>query len=907
MCVMTSLPSVARVTHCPLLPNDCTYSESRIRLTESCTDLGRYLRMLRELIRRFPTQATELLLEAMPVLEADKDRNDASYLLARIGCFYDLSGCAPSDLLFLHCGVASEYFAGESWIVPDAGSGEALSLPYREGQYRFLIVGDLIASVEDPILFCAELQRVAREGYIEVSRGGLQSSCNSLLPKRWNILCSGNSLFFFQNPQWEVAGVAGGRGDVASAVMEQFMPPEWVATLLPTEAYQCLHWEGGFTVEVHWQDGSVSRSAQIAGGRLEELEVLESVPTKEQTGSDHPLSSGPQQVKKTGHRCLFLNTYYEPFLQAAYRNHSELAALDYDRQLAFFQDCQFGDSDFYEKGLKAAGWAASTIIANCSPLQMRWAAEHGLRGGGTWEIVSAQIEHFNPDVVYVQDMHFVPAALVRSLTQRGIVVVGQNASDIRSLDVQPYSLLISSLPPYVDYFRSTGKKSYYQPLAFSESVLSPQSARPYAERSIPLSFVGGISDPAHSSRGQFLVALSQHLPIQMWGYGIDAVSPDSQIRNVYRGEAWGREMFGLLGNSQITVNMHATWFLPAPDGREATLEYANNMRLFEATGMGALLITDYKPRLEQLFRVGDEVVAYRSVDECISLVRYYLDNPLEAAAIASRGQQRTLRDHSYSARMAVTSEWLDRHLAQVEELRNHVPIDIRSISTGYRSIDSNTAQHSCQDAWKDAAIPDKQRSLVVQELEQMYQGSPPRSFLALAEILRGRLFGGESILEVGCSTGYYSEILEYLLSAQFNYTGVDLSPGMIERAQRWYQRGTFLVTQGTELPFSDRSFDVGISGCVLLHDPQYVGQIREICRVSRRYVVAHRTPVSTVAPTQAFHKEGYGVTMVEFRFSEAELLGHFRDHGFTLIQAIVLSQDPASGSGDVSYLFERAD
>ena len=40
--------------------------------------------------------------------------------------------------------------------------------------------------------------------------------------------------------------------------------------------------------------------------------------------------------------------------------------------------------------------------------------------------------------------------------------------------------------------------------------------------------------------------------------------------------------------------------------------YANNMRLYEATGVGALLVTDWKENLGEMFEPGKEVVAYRS-------------------------------------------------------------------------------------------------------------------------------------------------------------------------------------------------------------------------------------------------------------------------------------------------------
>jgi spore maturation protein CgeB len=86
------------------------------------------------------------------------------------------------------------------------------------------------------------------------------------------------------------------------------------------------------------------------------------------------------------------------------------------------------------------------------------------------------------------------------------------------------------------------------------------------------------------------------------------------------------------------------------------------MRLYEATGCGALLLTDAKDNLGDLFEVGKEVVAYRSGAEAAELVRHYLANSKERIAIARAGQQRTLATHSYRQRMAELVEILGRHL-----------------------------------------------------------------------------------------------------------------------------------------------------------------------------------------------------------------------------------------------------
>jgi spore maturation protein CgeB len=100
-------------------------------------------------------------------------------------------------------------------------------------------------------------------------------------------------------------------------------------------------------------------------------------------------------------------------------------------------------------------------------------------------------------------------------------------------------------------------------------------------------------------------------------------------------------MYRTLLESQITINVHI----------DVAEKYANNMRLYEATGCGALLITDQKDNLGDLFRIGSEVIAYGNAAEAVELIKHYSKNAGARAKIAQAGQERTLKDHTYRTRM----------------------------------------------------------------------------------------------------------------------------------------------------------------------------------------------------------------------------------------------------------------
>ena len=82
------------------------------------------------------------------------------------------------------------------------------------------------------------------------------------------------------------------------------------------------------------------------------------------------------------------------------------------------------------------------------------------------------------------------------------------------------------------------------------------------------------------------------------------------------------------------------------------------MRLFEATGCGALTLTERFRNMPWCFDE-HEVIAYSDVDEAVEKVRYFLRHQDEGAEIATNGQKRTLTDHTYEKRIEFVAEILE--------------------------------------------------------------------------------------------------------------------------------------------------------------------------------------------------------------------------------------------------------
>src|SRR5262245_26175850 len=111
--------------------------------------------------------------------------------------------------------------------------------------------------------------------------------------------------------------------------------------------------------------------------------------------------------------------------------------------------------------------------------------------------------------------------------------------------------------------------------------------------------------------------------------------------------------------------------------------------------------------------------------------------------------------------------------------------------------------------------------------ENQRRPNDPAGYHALVDDLEidiVRRYGqGKDVLECGCGTGLLLQrIAEFTRSAK----GIDLSPGMLERAR---VRGLD-VAEGsvTALPHADASFDVTCSFKVLAHVPDLGGALREM-------------------------------------------------------------------------------
>jgi spore maturation protein CgeB len=358
---------------------------------------------------------------------------------------------------------------------------------------------------------------------------------------------------------------------------------------------------------------------------------------------------------------MIVDTVYPGFINWLY-NEKEPGlsgrsfAEQYEAQVQGF----FHTAGAWAPALRALGHEVLDVSANNAPQQLRWMAENdlfdrlktlsdGLVFGNfvmrqqqpvNWQVavVAEQVRRFRPDVLLCANLYMFDDAFLNMVAGSYGKAVGQHAAVMPGNSLKRYDLIISSLPNQVKAFSDQGIRAALVGLAFDERLLPKLENR---GRLHDLAFVGQIS-ASHANRAQFMAAVAREFPVSFWG---DAQWPaginPSELKLERRPPLWGLPMYQTLRDCRMVLNNHL----------DAAGEYANNLRLFEVTGVGSLLITDNKRNIRDYFEPDQEIVVYDDAEDCIRKVKDLLRDPDRIEAMAAAGQRRVLADHTYHRRL----------------------------------------------------------------------------------------------------------------------------------------------------------------------------------------------------------------------------------------------------------------
>lgn len=245
-----------------------------------------------------------------------------------------------------------------------------------------------------------------------------------------------------------------------------------------------------------------------------------------------------------------------------------------------------------------------------------------------------------PDVLIAQTWGSLiePAALSKIRGQYGTFIINISMDDRHQFwgqkvdgewnGVYPLiphiDLALTAAPECVEWYEKEGCPAMFFPEASDPTIFHPMPELPKIH---DVSFVGG----RYGIREELVLALRQ-AGIRVTAYGQGWEGGRLATEDVPRLFAQSKILLG------IGTIGHCRDF------------YALKLRDFDGPMSGSCYLTHDNPDLRDLYVVGQEIVTYKSIDECVDRVKYLLANDAERESIAKRGRQRAVREHTWDNR-----------------------------------------------------------------------------------------------------------------------------------------------------------------------------------------------------------------------------------------------------------------
>lgn len=416
-----------------------------------------------------------------------------------------------------------------------------------------------------------------------------------------------------------------------------------------------------------------------------------------------------------------------------------------------------------------------------------------------------------PKVAYLIDTHVALEPRIEVARQFDLVFIAQKAQ--------------------LEAFRRAGiERVQWLPLACSTTL----HALPPRERIYDVAYVGSLNMQDGGRRKRLLSAVGERFP------------------NCRIGQFWPEEMAEIYAQSKIVVN--------------AAHNDDVNMRVFEAMGAGALLLTDPVTGLEDLFTDGEQLVVYRRDSDVFNLIERYLSDNQERERIARAGQAAVMSMHTYEHRIKTITSELQQALPEIEARKS-------------------AAQAKEQDYYEHPRY-------------EVMQYIPQRA---------------RRILDVGCGAGVLGRTLKRE-RGDVEVVGVELIEAAWRKAVQVLDQVVPGSIEDLDLPFPDGYFDCIVCADVLEHLVDPAAVLRKLGRVlapsgliiiSIPNVRFHEVVSMLVSGGWSYADAGIlDSTHLRF-FTEAELEGLVRAAGLEAARIAPLSKlspdrFPRNADGSVS-------
>lgn len=284
-------------------------------------------------------------------------------------------------------------------------------------------------------------------------------------------------------------------------------------------------------------------------------------------------------------------------------------------------------------------------------LQKLWAREHGLKSSDLTKIKLAQIEEFKPDVFY--DMSaFVDSQFIKLLGKSNLRkdVYWNGIIEPEPRTFYEYDGQFSLHRPYIELWKNRGLAAF----ELQPGVPTGWQLQTESNKSIDVLFYGQYTKSFFSKRNKLIEDLLKYKLVS--GYDIRChldyteqrktlfripklpwsrvrwpvpTFPNEFIREQSLSPLYGDTLYRSIAQSKIVINAYT----------DDNQDYKSNMRLFEAIGLGAFLISE-EGNYPDGFEPGVDFYTYRSTEGLFKQVERVLSDWPTHAEMARRTQSK---------------------------------------------------------------------------------------------------------------------------------------------------------------------------------------------------------------------------------------------------------------------------
>ena len=260
--------------------------------------------------------------------------------------------------------------------------------------------------------------------------------------------------------------------------------------------------------------------------------------------------------------------------------------------------------------------------------------------------LAAMAKEFKPDVLFVLMGETIGSETLKQIKRQGTIVVNWFHDSVLARKD-----FVENISSCYDYFFIIDSLEICELVNIkSRQVMSfPLACYPQVHKKIMLSesekktygsqvcFVGTIK----FQRKEILTQLVD-FDLGIWGYWLEKIP---KLKSCYRRKhIYGEEAVKIYNACDIVLD------IPINYGLKHKSFYVTP-RVFEVPACGGFLLTAQNSCLSNLYEVGKEIICYKDADDLTELINYYLKHPEKRKLIAQKGQDRTLRDHTYEKRL----------------------------------------------------------------------------------------------------------------------------------------------------------------------------------------------------------------------------------------------------------------